>query len=117
MRRPSERNVDFGIVYQILLYVIDRETVISYGELSDRYEEKTGTRIHWRNWTPILDYIGAWSRRLGLPTIAAVVVNGQLKMPGERFFGRSRAPRAVKRERWRKLLGRVYNALWPETME
>jgi hypothetical protein len=114
---PSDSGSDHAAVYLVLKEVVERGEVITYGELSNRYEEKTGTRIHWRNWAPALDRVGAWSCRLGLPTIAAVVVNGQLGMPGDRFFGRSRASRSVKRERWQKLLGRVYNAAWPETME
>lgn len=103
-------------VYQILREVIEREDVISYRNLSEAYEAKTGRRIHWRNWGPVLDVLGDWSRRQGLPTIAAVVVNGQLRMPGARFFGGSRLPRAVLRSRWEKLLTRVYHADWPEAM-
>jgi hypothetical protein len=112
-----ETGLDLAVVYRILREVIDRQELISYGELSDRYEKRTGTRIHWRNWAPALDGVGAWASRLGLPCIAAVVVNRQLGMPGDRFFGRSRASRSVKRQRWRKLLGRVYDAPWPETMD
>jgi hypothetical protein len=108
--------VPYQAVYQVLKEVIEREDVITYGELSDRYEERTGTRIHWRNWAPALDYVGAWSRRLGLPCIAAVVVSRQLGMPGDRFFGRTRMSRSAKREKWRRLLRRVYDAAWPETM-
>jgi hypothetical protein len=103
-------------VYEILKEVIDRAEVISYRQLSDAYENKTGHHIHWRNWARALDILGDWSRRQGLPTIAAVVVNGQQRMPGNRFFGRSRAPRAVLRQRWAKLLEQVYGAEWPETM-
>jgi hypothetical protein len=103
-------------VYEILKEVINRAEVIGYRQLSDAYENKTGHRIHWRNWAGALDILGDWSRRQGLPTIAAVVVNGQQGMPGDRFFGRSRAPRTILRQRWVKLLEQVYRAEWPETM-
>jgi hypothetical protein len=109
-------NADPGAVYQLLREVIGRGEVISYRALSDAYENQTGTRVHWRNWTPVLDILGAWSRQRGLPTIAAVVVNAQQGMPGKRFFGRSRAPKAVLRQRWARLVEQVYRAEWPATL-
>jgi hypothetical protein len=117
--RPAwalENGIRTDAVYQILKEVIERGEVISYRALSDAYENKTGQRVHWRNWTPVLDILGNWSRRRGLPTIAAVVVNGQEGMPGDRFFGRSRAPKSGLRQRWLKLLERVYSADWPGAM-
>jgi hypothetical protein len=108
--------IDAEAVYQLLREVIERGEVISYRGLSEAYERRTGRWVHWRNWTPTLDVLGDWSHRRGLPTIAAVVVNGQQGMPGERFFGRSRAPKSELRKRWTKLLDQVYGAEWPETM-
>jgi hypothetical protein len=104
------------VVYQILREVIVRGEVISYRQLSDAYQNKTGRRVHWRNWAPTLDILGDWSRQRGRPTIAAVVVNGQQGIPGDRFFGRSQAPKSVLRKRWLKLLEQVYSADWPEAM-
>jgi hypothetical protein len=115
-RGTGKKEVDWKRVYQILKEVIDREAIISYRELSDAYEDRTGQRIHWRNWAPVLDVLGDWSKREGLPSIAAVVVNGQRRMPGDRFFGRSKLPRNALRSKWQKVLARVYHADWPETM-
>jgi hypothetical protein len=96
--------------------VIERGEVISYRGLSDAYEQKMGKRIHWRNWAPTLDVLGDWSCSLGLPTIAAVVVNAHENMPGQRFFHPSRASRSLLRKRWAQLLKRVFEVEWPQTM-
>jgi hypothetical protein len=53
--------VAYQAVYDILLEVIDQREVISYRQLSDAYENRTGDRVHWRNWAPVLDYLGDWS--------------------------------------------------------
>jgi hypothetical protein len=108
---------DWEVVYQILKDVIARQDLISYRELTDSYRLRTGKRIHWRNWAPVLDELGDWSRRRGLPTIAAVVINRQLGRPGDRFFGKADARKPTALEKWRKLLERVYDADWPETLE
>jgi hypothetical protein len=107
---------DYEAVYQILKDVIQRQDVVSYRELTDGFRLQTGKRIHWRNWAPVLDVLGDWSRRVGLPCIAAVVINRQLGRPGDRFFGRADPRKAAAREKWRKLLERVYDADWPDTM-
>jgi hypothetical protein len=89
-----------------LVEVASRHGVITYGQLSDRFEPMLGYRMAPQAWAQPLGELSLISVENGLPAISALVINKDLQMPGEGFFnfvGRLRGWQAIAPNQWEAL--------------
>ena len=70
----------------VLVEVAKRHDVITYGQLSDRFEPMLGYRWAPQAWAQPLGELSLMCIEHGLPAISALVINKDLQMPGEGFF-------------------------------
>lgn len=113
---------DLGILFLTLRDVARQKGLVTCGELSHRYREKTGLWFEPQGaWDDPLGELNAVLDRHGMPALSAVVVlKGQQEiMPGEGFWScPSVGPRPTDPEgrfsRWYEVLNKVYTAAWPE---
>ncbi len=115
--------IQLGHLYAILARVAKEQRYITYGELSDRYLERTE---EWHEphgtWDEPLGELNRTVDEAGWPAISAVVVLKETKEPGGKFWGSS--PNVPTRPRdevervalYGHLLGQVHAAPWPESI-
>lgn len=110
-------------LYAVLVEIARARGQLTYGELSQRYHERTGD---WHephgSWDVPLGEVNVALHEAGLPPLSAVVVLQDTREPGGLFWGCSpNVPNRPSGEVARiaaygRLLGQVHAASWPEAL-
>lgn len=113
--------MDLAVLYSILVEVARRGGFISYGELTDFYDELTDQQIDYTVASannPLTD-LNRHLHAVGLPPLSAIVGNPKTKEPGGGFWrstpGIPRRPEQDERRQqvYSEILQNVYDTVWP----
>jgi len=115
--------MDLQSLYAILVEVARNRSQITYGELSQRYNEQMGD---WHephgSWDEPLGDVNIALHAVGLPPLSAVVVLQDTGEPGGRFWGSSRnvpdrpGDQLARIAIYSQILGHVHDVNWPATL-